>query len=101
MNSSLVLIMAWTCPAFNPPELVGQINNLEIDEASGLVALASPERILDAQRLWRRARLFAFDQKGASLGQVQAQQPRACRLGGSQRWPLRRGALFGRWRHRG
>ncbi len=71
MNSSLVLIIAWTCPAFNPPELVGQINNLEINEASGLVALASQNGFWTHNDSGDRARLFAFDHHGVSLGQIE------------------------------
>lgn len=71
MNSSLILIMAWTCPAFDPPELVGQINNLEVNEASGLVALASSHGFWTHNDSGDRARLFAFDSNGESLGDVE------------------------------
>ena len=71
MSSALILIMAWTCPAFNPPELVGQINNLEINEASGLVALGSNGGFWTHNDSGDRARLFAFDKDGASLGQIE------------------------------
>lgn len=71
MNSSLIVIIAWTCPAFSPPELVGQVNNLEINEASGLVALKSNRGFWTHNDSGDRARLFAFDRDGASLGQVE------------------------------
>ncbi len=71
MNSSLIVIMAWTCPAFNPPELVGQVSHMEIDEASGLVALESNRGFWTHNDSGDRARLFAFDHDGASLGQVE------------------------------
>ena len=70
MNTLLIVMAAWSCPAFDQPELTGSVDNSDLGEASGLVHIASNEGFWAHNDSGDQARLFAFDRSGKDLGQL-------------------------------
>ena len=80
MNTLLIVMAAWSCPAFDQPELTGSVDNSDLGEASGLVHIASNEGFWAHNDSGDQARLFAFDRSGKDLGQLILEGVGACLL---------------------
>ena len=71
MIPTALWIAAWTCSAFEPPELVGRFQDLAIDEASGLTFQASGAGFWTHNDSGDAAHLDALDLEGKPLGMIE------------------------------